>query len=108
MMVTYDKVTPEKDQSFETYMKNHWKPVVEKVIKGGFAKFWWYGGLTFNGDNSHYNVVRVVMWDKDNFFDQEPPFAQYKKEDPAAFEGYKWRTTSHRELLHKVVSMDME
>lgn len=107
MMVTYDKVVPEKEQSFESYMKNHWKPMAEKIIKGGFAKFWWYGGLMFDaGDNSHYNVVRAVFWDRDDMFDKEPPFDQYRKEDPAAFEGYKWRTTSHRELLHKVVSLD--
>ncbi len=109
MMVTYDKVTSEKGQSFDSYMKNHWKPLVEKVVKGGFAKFWWHGGLEFDaGDNSHYNEVRAVLWDKDNFFDNVPPFAQYQKEDPAAFEGYKWRTTSHRELLHKVVSLDSD
>lgn len=107
MMVTYGKVTPEKEQSFETYMKNHWKPMAEKIVKGGFAKFWWYGGLMFGaGTNSHYNVVGVVLWDSDNFFDNVPPFDQYRKEDPAAFEGYKWRTTSHRELLRKVVSLD--
>ncbi len=106
-MVTYDKVAPDKRQAYESFMKNHWIPVTQKIVKGGFAKFWWNGSLEFGmGKNSDYNEVRVVLWDKDFFFDQTPPFGQYQKEDPAAFEGYKWRTTSNRILLHKVVQLD--
>jgi hypothetical protein len=106
LMATYVKVTPDKEQSFESFMKDHWKPVVNKVIKGGYADFWWYGSLMFSdGVNAPYNRILVVNWGRDNMFDKEPPFAQYQKEDPAAFEGYKWSTRAHRVLLHKVVSL---
>ena len=106
LMATYVKVAPDKEQSFESFMKSHWKPVVNKVVKGGYANFWWYGDLMFsNGVNAPYNHIMVVNWGKDNMFDNEPPFAQYRKEDPSAFEGYKWYTRAHRELLHKVVSL---
>lgn len=70
------------------------------------AKPWWYGSLMFNdGINAPYNHIMVVNWGRDNMFDKEPPFDQYRKEDPAAFEGYKWCTRTHRILLHKVVSL---
>lgn len=106
LMATYVKVAPGKEESFESFMKNHWIPVVNKVVKGGYANFWWYGGLMFgNGEDAPYNHIMVVIWNKDNMFDNEPPFAQYRKEDPAAFEGYKWYTRVHRVLLHKVVSL---
>lgn len=106
LMATYVKVTPEKVQSFETFMKDHWKPMVNKVIKGGYANFWWYGNLMFQkGINAPYNHIMVVNWGRDNMFDKEPPFSQYRKEDPAAFEGYKWYTRANRILLHKVVSL---
>lgn len=106
LMATYLKVTPDKSQSFESFMKNHWKPVVNKVIKGGYAQFWWRGDRLLNeGENAPYNNIMVVNWDRDNMFDKAPPFDQYKKEDPAAFEGYKWYTRSARILLHKVVSL---
>lgn len=107
MMATYDKISPEKGQSFELFMKNHWIPMVKKAVNGGFVKFWWYGGLMFDqGVNSDYNEVRVALWDKPDMFDTPPPFAQYQKEDPAAFEGYKLGTRDRNELLHKVVSLD--
>lgn len=105
LMATYAKVAPDQEQSFESFMKNHWKPLVNKVVKGGYANFWWYGSLMFDGVNAPYNHIMVVNWGKDNMFDTEPPFGQYKKEDPAAFEGYKWYTREYIQLLHKVVSL---
>lgn len=105
LMATYIKVAPDKEQAFESFMKNHSKPVANKVIKGGYANFWWYGGLMFSNGNAPYNHIMVVNWGRDNMFDKEPPFAQYRKEDPLAFEGYKWYTRAYRELLHKVVSL---
>ncbi|MBS1747794.1 MAG: hypothetical protein JST21_16640 [Bacteroidetes bacterium] len=106
LMATYVKVIPEKEQAFHAFEKDHWKPVVTKVIKGGFANFWWYGSLMFNdGINAPYNHIMVVNWARDNMFDNEPPFDQYRKEDPAAFEGYNFFTRTHRILLHKVASL---
>lgn len=106
-MVTYVKVSREKEPSFNDFMKNHEKPMAEKFVKGGFADFWWYGGLMFgDGANSPYNHVIVHLWNYDQMFDKLPPFAQYKKEDPASAEGYKWFTEGRTELLHKVLSLD--
>lgn len=106
LMATYVKVTPEKEKDFHAFVKDHWKPVVEKVVNGGYAKFWWYGSMLFpNGENDPYNHIMVVNWRGDNMFDTEPPFAQYQKDDPAAFDGYKTSTRAHRVLLHKVVSL---
>lgn len=107
LMATYVKVAPDKEQSFESFMKDHWKALVNKVVNGGYANFWWYGGLMFNnGINAPYNHIMVVNWARDNMFDKEPPFDQYRKEDPSAFEGYKWSTRARRILLHKVLSLD--
>ena len=107
LMATYAKVTPEKLQDFHSFMKDHWKPVVEKAINGNYANFWWYGGKIFNNDvaDASYKHIMVVNWSKDNMFDNEPKFDQYRKEDPAAFEGYKWYTRINRVLLHKVLSL---
>jgi hypothetical protein len=106
LMATYLKVTPDKEQSFQSFMKDHWIPVINKTVKGGFTTFWWHGDLMFHeGANAPYNYISVVNWGRDNMFDIEPPFGQYQKEDPAAFEGYKWSTRQQRVLLHKVVSL---
>ena len=106
-MVTYLKVSPEKEPSFKDFMKNHAKPMAEKFVKGGFADFWWYGGLMFSdGANSPYNHIIVTDWKYDQMFDKLPPFAQYKKEDPASAEGFKWFTEGRTELIHKVLSLD--
>lgn len=106
LMATYLKVTPDKEQSFQSFMKTHWIPLVKKTVKGGYTTFWWLGDLMFHdGVNAPYNYVSVVNWGRDNMFDVEPPFAQYQKEDPAAFEGYKWATRGQRILLRKVVSL---
>ncbi len=106
MAVTYDKVLPAKEQGFQSFMKDHFKPLVEKVVKRGFADFWWYGWQMFDpGVNSPHNVITVVQWKRDNMFDKKPPFAEYRKEDPAAFEGFKWSSRDRSELLHKVISL---
>lgn len=106
-MISYVKVSPEKEPSFKNFMKNHAKPMAEKFVKGGFADFWWYGGLMFGeGANSPYNHVIVHLWNYDQMFDKLPPFAQYEKEDPASVEGFKWFTEGRTELLHKVLSLD--
>lgn len=107
MMVSYLKVPPDKEQSFESFMRDHRMPISEKIVKGGFADFWWYGGLMFGkGDKGHYNHIVCYQWKYDQMFDKLPPFAQYKKEDPASADGYKWYTMDHTELLHKVLSLE--
>lgn len=106
-MVEYAKVSPENEQANGSYMKDHMKPIASDIIKKGFADEWWYGGLMFgHGEKGHYNHVVVYSWENDNMFDKEPPFAQYEKKDPVAFEGYKWATREGNELLHKVVSLE--
>jgi len=56
-------VSPEKEQSFKDFMKNHAKPISEKIVKGGFEDFWWYGGLMFaDAVNSPYNHIIVYQW----------------------------------------------
>lgn len=106
LMATYLKVTPDKEEGFHLFIKDHWKPITEKVVKSGFANFWWYGSMMFHDvQNAPYNHIMVVNWSRDNMFDNEPPFDQYRKEDPAAFQGYKWSTRVGRILLHKTVSL---
>ncbi len=107
MMASYLKVTPDKERSFESFMKAHRKPVSEKIVKNGFADFWWYGGRMFSkGVNGHYNHIVCYQWKYDQMFDKLPPFEQYRKEDPASTEGYKWYKMDHVELLHKVLSLE--
>ncbi|HRN57212.1 MAG TPA: hypothetical protein PLL71_12205 [Agriterribacter sp.] len=105
-MVTYLSVSPEKEQSFKDFMTKHRKPVSEKIVKNGFADFWWHGGLMFGeGANSSYNHIVVYQWKYDQMFDKLPPFDQYKKEDPASGEGFKWFTEGRTELIHIVLSL---
>lgn len=106
VLASYLKVSPDKEQAFHAFMNDHRKPLAEDVVTKGFADQWWYGGLMFpEGSGTPYNHIICVQWDRDDMFDREPPFDQYRKKDPAAFEGYKWFTDDHSELLHKVVSL---
>jgi hypothetical protein len=107
IMAGYIKVPPEKEDSFSTFMKAHRRPVVSKFIKGGFADEWWYGGLMFGKEkDAPYNYIRCIAWATDSMYDKRPPFDQYRKNDPAAFQGYKFFTYDRTELLHRVVSLD--
>lgn len=106
MMIGYVKVSPDKEQGFESFIKDHRQPIADKIVNGGFADFWWYGGLMFGkGTDGHYNHVACYTWEYDKMFDHVPPFSEYRKADPAAFEGYKWMTRDHRVLLHKILSL---
>lgn len=109
VLANYVKVSPEKEDAFRTFMQDHRKPLASDVIKKGFANQWWYGGLMFSGGaDAPYNHIICVQWDRDDMFDREPPFAQYRKNDPTAFEGYKLYTRNRTELLHKVLSLETE
>lgn len=106
-MAVYLKVSPEKNQAFQSFMKDHREKLAETVIKNNFASEWWYGGLMFpGGHKAAYNRIVCVLWDRDDMYDKEPPFSQYEKEDPAAFQGYKSAQTDHVILLHKVISLE--
>jgi len=106
-MINYVMVSPAKEPSFNDFMKKHAKPTSEKIVKGGFADFWWYGNLMFaDAVSSPYNHIIVHEWKYDQMFDKLPPFDQYKKEDPASAEVFKWFTETRTELIHKIVSLD--
>ncbi|MCO5286174.1 MAG: hypothetical protein M9898_07155 [Chitinophagaceae bacterium] len=105
MLVSFLKITPEKSKGYGSFIQGHWLPLVRKVVKDGYADIYWQGSATFSNDNSAYNSIMAICWKNDSMYDTRPPFEKYEKEDPIAFEGYKWYTEIHNTLLRKVVSL---
>lgn len=105
MLVSFLKVTPEKSKDYGSFIQAHWLPLVRKIVKDGYADFYSQGSAIFSNDNSAYNSIMAICWKNDSMYDIRPPFEKYIKEDPIAFEGYKWYTEVNNTLLRKVVSL---